>query len=158
MIKGNLDVISKLTKVERPSERETERLERAILKERDTTERISKITKTMLSLSRNEDVVFLEEHSVKEGFDMAWALVESKMKEYNIKYVFDYDLLEKRAYFLPTHLGQVLINLFSNSIYAIQTSQNKKICIEGEVSEDKLFLYFRDSGKGIAKEVCERMF
>ncbi|MCO6175025.1 ATP-binding protein [Flavobacterium sp. NRK F10] len=55
-------------------------------------------------------------------------------------------------------LEQVLINLLTNSIYALADKTNKQITLSGEVKEKRLFIYITDTGKGIEKEIEDKIF
>lgn len=55
-------------------------------------------------------------------------------------------------------LEQVFINLFTNSIYALEDKENKRLIISGEVKEKRLFVYITDTGKGIEKEIEYKVF
>ena len=55
-------------------------------------------------------------------------------------------------------LEQVLINLLTNSIYALADKTNKQITLSGEVKDKRLFVYITDTGKGIEKEIEDKIF
>lgn len=55
-------------------------------------------------------------------------------------------------------LEQVLINLLTNSIYALADKTNKQITLSGEVKDKRLFVYITDTGKGIEKEIVDKIF
>lgn len=53
---------------------------------------------------------------------------------------------------------QVLINLITNSMYALQNSQEKCITITAEIKNDRFFLTIGDSGLGIDKAIEDKIF
>lgn len=55
-------------------------------------------------------------------------------------------------------IEQALINLLTNSMYALEKSQEKKITITAEVKNDRLFIIITDSGWGIDKEIEDKIF
>ena len=55
-------------------------------------------------------------------------------------------------------LEQVLINLFTNSIYALKEKENKQIIISAEVKENRTFIIITDTGYGIEKEIEDKIF
>lgn len=55
-------------------------------------------------------------------------------------------------------IEQVLINLFTNSINALENSNQKQISISAEAKNNRIFIKVSDSGKGIEKEIEEKIF
>ncbi|RYJ39000.1 Integral membrane sensor signal transduction histidine kinase [Flavobacterium anhuiense] len=53
---------------------------------------------------------------------------------------------------------QVLINLLTNSINALENSNQKQISISAEAKNNRIFIKVSDSGKGIEKEIEEKIF
>ncbi|MDO5608855.1 MAG: HAMP domain-containing sensor histidine kinase [Capnocytophaga sp.] len=57
-----------------------------------------------------------------------------------------------------SQLEQVIINLISNAIHALSESGIKEIEIFSEVKNNRLYLRIADSGKGIDKEIEDKIF
>lgn len=55
-------------------------------------------------------------------------------------------------------LEQVLINLLTNSIYALEEKAEKQIEISSEVKNNRTFITISDSGNGIEKEIEDKIF
>jgi nitrogen fixation/metabolism regulation signal transduction histidine kinase len=55
-------------------------------------------------------------------------------------------------------IEQVLINLLTNSINALENSSLKQISISAEAKNNRIFIKVSDSGKGIEKEIEEKIF
>ena len=55
-------------------------------------------------------------------------------------------------------LEQVLINLFTNSIFALKEKENKQIILSAEVKENRTFIIITDTGYGIEKEIEDKIF
>lgn len=55
-------------------------------------------------------------------------------------------------------IEQVLINLLTNSINALENSNTKQISISAEAKNNRIFIKVSDSGKGIEKEIEEKIF
>lgn len=55
-------------------------------------------------------------------------------------------------------IEQVFINLITNSIYALSESETKKITLSAEVKDRRLLIHFVDNGKGIEKEIEDKVF
>jgi two-component system nitrogen regulation sensor histidine kinase NtrY len=55
-------------------------------------------------------------------------------------------------------IEQVLINLFTNCIFALKEISKKQITISAEVKENRTFILISDNGNGIEKEIESRIF
>lgn len=55
-------------------------------------------------------------------------------------------------------IEQVLINLLTNSMNALENSNLKQISISAEAKSNRIFIKVSDSGKGIEKEIEEKIF
>ncbi|EJG02481.1 sensor histidine kinase [Flavobacterium sp. F52] len=55
-------------------------------------------------------------------------------------------------------IEQVFINLLTNSINALENSNLKQISISAEAKNNRIFIKVSDSGKGIEKEIEEKIF
>ncbi|RZJ77593.1 MAG: ATP-binding protein, partial [Chryseobacterium sp.] len=55
-------------------------------------------------------------------------------------------------------IEQALINLVTNSIYALEDVENPVIEINYRLDQNKLFLDVTDNGKGIQPDVIEKIF
>lgn len=55
-------------------------------------------------------------------------------------------------------LEQVLINLLTNSINALTQNDQKQIFISAEAKENRFFIKITDNGKGIEKEIEDKIF
>ena len=55
-------------------------------------------------------------------------------------------------------IEQVIINLLTNSINALENSNLKQISISAEAKNNRIFIKVSDSGKGIEKEIEEKIF
>lgn len=55
-------------------------------------------------------------------------------------------------------MEQVLINLLTNSLYALQHAVSKEIVISAEVKEKRIFITITDSGEGVEKEIEDKIF
>lgn len=55
-------------------------------------------------------------------------------------------------------IEQVLINLLTNSIYALADKTNKQILITAETKEKRLFISITDTGNGVEPEIEDKIF
>ncbi len=58
----------------------------------------------------------------------------------------------------PKQLGQVFINLLTNSIYALQDATEKQISITSSVTDNRVAITISDSGKGIDNQIRDKIF
>ena len=65
---------------------------------------------------------------------------------------------DRRLQIDPQQMEQVLINLFTNCIYALSNAEKKQIIISAEVKEKRIFIMITDTGKGIEKEIESKIF
>ncbi|MBG6188312.1 sensor histidine kinase [Flavobacterium sp. CAN_S2] len=65
---------------------------------------------------------------------------------------------DRRLNIDPQQMEQVLINLFTNCIYALSSAEKKQIIISAEVKEKRIFIMITDTGKGIEKEIESKIF
>jgi signal transduction histidine kinase len=65
---------------------------------------------------------------------------------------------ERRLHIDPKQMEQVFINLLTNCIYALSNSEKKQIIISAEVKEKRIFITITDTGKGIEKEIENKIF
>jgi two-component system, NtrC family, nitrogen regulation sensor histidine kinase NtrY len=69
------------------------------------------------------------------------------------------EINQKRWLFLDAYqLEQVFINLFTNSIFALENQKNKQIIISAEAKEKRFFIKISDTGNGIDTEIEDKIF
>ena len=85
-------------------------------------------------------------------------LIKSRFDKFNIKVIEHIDDIEILSY--QNELFQVILNLFSNSIDVLSSSQieNKIIYINIYHDENNLYIEFLDNGGGIKDEFINRVF
>lgn len=57
-----------------------------------------------------------------------------------------------------SQMEQVLINLLTNSMYALEDRQTKEISISAELKEKRIYLIITDTGAGIEPEIEDKIF
>jgi nitrogen fixation/metabolism regulation signal transduction histidine kinase len=65
---------------------------------------------------------------------------------------------DRRLQVDPQQMEQVLINLLTNCIYTLKDTLEKQIIISAEVKEKRTFIRITDTGKGIEKEIENKIF
>lgn len=69
------------------------------------------------------------------------------------------EINQKRWLFIDAYqMEQVFINLFTNSIFALENHEKKQITISAEAKEKRFFIKITDSGNGIDTEIEDKIF
>jgi two-component system nitrogen regulation sensor histidine kinase NtrY len=55
-------------------------------------------------------------------------------------------------------MEQVLINLLTNSLFALRRTSKKQITISAEAKEKRIFITISDTGEGVEKEIEDKIF
>jgi signal transduction histidine kinase len=55
-------------------------------------------------------------------------------------------------------MEQVIINLLTNSMYALEAKETKEITLSAEVKEKRIYLIITDTGTGIDSEIEDKIF
>lgn len=121
-----------------------------------TISRISKIIKGLKRFSRNAEADPFEEYKASELISDSLSLCEQKVVNQGVQLTVE--LVEDFTFECrSTEISQVLINLISNSADAIQGLNEKWIKIKVFKNDDKCQISVTDSGKGIPKEIAEKI-
>jgi signal transduction histidine kinase len=138
------------------------------------TDRIRKIVLSLRNFSRLDESAFKTNINVHEGIDSTLLIINSRLSEQvtapPIQVIQDYGALPPISCY-PGQLNQVFLQLFANSIDALQeqdyrrspldVSENpSRITIRTELLEegDRILIQFKDSGPGIPAEIQQRIF
>ncbi|OUR97931.1 hypothetical protein A9Q84_06970 [Halobacteriovorax marinus] len=121
-------------------------------------DRITKIIKSLRSISRKDEHVPIEKIKLFDIFDSLKDLSEQKLSMSNT--VFSLEGLNEKQELMgrETQLLQVLLNLVNNSLDSVQEEQIKWVKVIVAESEDQYLISILDSGKGIPFEVQVRLF
>lgn len=122
----------------------------------DTSFRITRIVSSLRNLARDgsseqADWVNLES-VILEGLDLIREKLNQQSIQLKLEIPSHYEVLFSRV-----QLGQVVVNLISNSLDAINGSENAWIRISLSTEQDLLQIKFQDSGLGIPQAVREKM-
>ncbi|MEM9091456.1 MAG: ATP-binding protein [Cyanobacteria bacterium P01_F01_bin.53] len=92
------------------------------------------------------------------GIDSTLLLLNHRIKQ-GVEIIKDYTLSERVTCY-PAQLNQVFMNILSNALDALESSQTKtpKIVIRIERKENKAMISIRDNGPGIPTEVKAKIF
>jgi signal transduction histidine kinase len=125
----------------------------------DTCDRISKIVEGLRNYSRDGSQDPIEDVPLKPLFeDIKEIFKESfKQNEIDVEVIIGTDDLAVNG--RHSQIYQVLVNLINNAVDAIKNQSDKRITVSCKRSfPDKVLIEVIDSGKGIAKEVEEKVF
>lgn len=123
----------------------------------EETERLSKLSSNILSISKLENKDELEDKrkfSLDEQIRKTILLLENKWQEKNIE--FDINLSKIYYYGAEDCLFQVWINILDNAIKF--SNINGTIHIYNKRTVDDITIFIEDEGCGISKEVSKRIF
>lgn len=123
-----------------------------------SSERISKIIKGLRTFSRSGEQDPKQSESVGVIFNDTLALCSEKFKNLGIELIVD-KIPDSQVLCRPTQISQVILNLLSNAMDAVEHSEKKWVKVSFENNEIKkmVFIIIEDSGHGIPTEVAERM-
>lgn len=121
-------------------------------------DRISKIIQTTLRFSRGEKDAQMKPTSIRQIIEDATTLISAKTKVEMV----DLNIIQGPALDIPIQcqplqISQVIVNLISNGIDAMEHQQEKWIRIEVIDLSDKIRILVSDGGAGIPIEVREKM-
>ncbi len=121
-----------------------------------TVNRIGKIINGLKSFSRDGGKDPLILFSINQIVEDIFSLCHEKFKNQEIELKFR-SLGEYQLMCRPTEIGQVLLNLVNNSYDAIQAQSEKWVEISVLAESEMLKMIVTDSGKGIPKEIQEKI-
>jgi two-component system NtrC family sensor kinase len=123
----------------------------------DQADRTSEIVKNLLEFSRATHPR-VEKVNLEEVVDRTARLIKNELKLNNIKFV-----KEAKTGFSDVHLDrgglqQVLLNLFLNSIQAMEQGGELKVVIRPSDTPDEVRIDVKDNGPGIPTEYLDQIF
>ncbi len=123
----------------------------------ETSRRISLIIKGLKELSIDGEILKTEVIEVSNFLESIIEISQMKFKSSNIDLIIENDIKPKFIDVTPVQLSQVLINLLNNSFDAVQVLDEKWIKIKIDENDKSCIISVIDSGKGISKEVSEKI-
>jgi C4-dicarboxylate-specific signal transduction histidine kinase len=124
---------------------------------RGASQRIAKIVRGLKSFSRPHDETVFASHALTAILQDALVLVEPKAKGRNTRILTDVKS-DPRLYCDRLQVQQVLINLISNSIDAVQDRAEKWVKVAISDESGATVVRVIDSGPGISAEVRGKLF
>ena len=123
----------------------------------NTVGRISDIIQSLKSISRDSSLDIVEKIKLKKIIDDVLILCQSKTKYIGLEVQVENSDDSVNVFFNPGQLAQVIINLITNSVDAIEDKKDKWIKLIVTDEEQFIKLSCIDSGLGISKESIEKI-
>lgn len=121
-----------------------------------TSERIGHTIQGIREFVYHDEKSPPKELSVKELMDDVLTFTGQRFKNHGISLRF-YDLEKYHVLGNKIQIEQIILNLLNNSFDAIEFLPDKWIEVSAHKNGDKIELYFKDSGKGIPKDIADKM-
>ena len=131
--------------------------EKLYLEAMDQADRTSEIVKNLLEFSRTTQPR-IEKVNLEEVVDRTARLIKNELKLNNIEFVKETENGPFDAYLDRGGLQQVLLNLFLNSIQAMEQGGELKVVIRPADNLDEVRIDVMDNGPGIPAEYLDRIF
>jgi signal transduction histidine kinase len=119
-------------------------------------ERISKIVKSLKTISRNSEVDPMQVSSLEQIIEDVLELSVDRFNSKNVELRID---IPKDASLMcrPSEIGQVILNLVNNSFDAVSNFNERWIEVKAVQSEAMTRITVTDSGKGIPKSIVDKL-
>lgn len=159
IITGSAMVIDKLIS-KQVSSVESEKIKKHIETINKTTKRAANIIKGLKNLARDGINDEKEDVTIASVLEDIMSFMENKMAHSNIKFSYEKDtpMFNKTFSLYRVQFSQVLLNLITNSYYAVDELEEKWINVEMEEKGNQYIIRVTDSGKGIPKEHQDKIF
>lgn len=133
-----------------------EELKMFVEKIQKTTMRIDRIVKGLKSFARGGELDPFLSTNVKSIIENTLELCSEKLKKYSVELRLK-NIVDVSIECRESQIGQVLLNLISNGVDAIEKLPNKWIEIELKDLDGYIVIDVTDSGSGIPDEVAEKI-
>lgn len=122
-----------------------------------TTRRLTKIANGLRSLSRDGSLENITAVNVDNFLSDIVEVFEPRFLSVKIKFEKINQVGSKEAYFRPTQISQVLMNLMNNAVDAVAKIEDRRIILGAESLDEAIDFYVRDSGRGVSPEIIDRI-
>ncbi|GAB4012804.1 MAG: hypothetical protein Fur0010_08930 [Bdellovibrio sp.] len=155
IIRGHAELLRKKS-LKKKEEINVEDIQKACQKIEDNIVRISSITQNLMVFTKAGQPSEFQSFEVSEVLNSVKEQVEHKLK--NIKFTIIHNAYGTHVEANKTLFEQVLVNLVSNSIDAIEELQEQWIEVEISKNDGSLKIEVIDSGHGISSDSVKRIF
>ncbi|WP_165933475.1 sensor histidine kinase [Arundinibacter roseus] len=140
-----------------------------LLKIKEHGNSTTRIVKDMQRLLKEKSVDFIEtdlNSFVENKVQVATQELkkEQKDKELDLNVTFEFDAQSPKVKLLPYEMSSVIANIVNNAFYSmqekkkIQKNLESQLVISTQIVGKKVWLRFKDNGKGIPKKEMEQLF
>jgi C4-dicarboxylate-specific signal transduction histidine kinase len=123
-----------------------------------TTDRVAKIIKGLKTFARSGEHDPMESCSLQSIIEDTLILAEEKLRTYQVDFQWEIPPETIDLVCRPVEISQILLNLITNSIDAIESNENKWIKLIVEELESDVVIRVVDSGLGIPEELQYKIF
>ncbi|MGE3608106.1 MAG: sensor histidine kinase [Bacteriovoracaceae bacterium] len=120
------------------------------------SERINKTVQTMREFIHQDEFISQGQITLKDLIDDVLSFCGQRLKNHGIQ-IRKYGVENLILYGNKIQLEQVLLNLINNSFEAVEFLAEKWIEISAHETENKIKIYFKDSGSGVPPEVAKHL-
>lgn len=157
IIRMNLIYIGKLMAKE-PNDIDMDKVKESIRKTDDTVERIVKIVSGLSSFSRSGQNDEMAPVSLQELCEKTLSFCQERFKRADVGLEVEKIPKDIAIHCLDNEISQVLLNLLSNALDAVEESQDPWVKLRFGIKQGNAELRVHDSGKLIDPEIVEKMF
>jgi len=155
IISLNTEVLDSMTE---SGELDTEELKKRVASIQRSTEKISKLTQTILANAREDQTPSFQICNVQSIVEQTISLCEERIVEAGIQLRVDPNLNQIQFECRPVQISQALFNIVYNSIEALSVLNEKWIHISAQSYSDSIEITVTDSGPGIPKKIQAKLF
>ena len=122
------------------------------------TERMAQISKQLKAFAKKSNANELVDAQIFPLIVAAKELLKAQLQHQRVELVFEIETELIQTKINPIQLEQVLVNLLSNAIHAIEPQSTKKIIVSLSQSDHEIVIRIEDNGPGIAQDHLNRLF
>lgn len=123
----------------------------------ELTDRMGRIIKNLRTYARNEPVA-LRAVAVNEAITESLALMDARIRAENVEVSIALPATDPIVTAGAVRLQQVIVNLISNALDAMQDSPEKHLFLSVDASVSEIAITVRDTGSGIVQEDIDKLF